>query len=251
MKLETMKILKVLFIEDDEIQQNELADYLKRRVGKIYFASNGEEGLEKYRLCNPNLILCDVRMPKMDGITMLAKLRKIDSSIPVLMLSALSDKDIILSAVDLNITNYLVKPVDLAKLESIMKQIALEIRTTTFNNSPKGEQLDSLKRDIIKFIKSETGKGPDEVKIKVENGNIVISIFGSMTVFEKGLMRNERNVSMINYLRTQFFVEREIELCRIICEEIGVSTQISKFHSDCLNDEVILNFMLETSNGFE
>ena len=67
-----LKFLRVLFVEDDEMQRQELSDYLKRRVGKIYFAKNGEEGLEKYKQCAPNIVICDIRMPKMDGLKMVS-----------------------------------------------------------------------------------------------------------------------------------------------------------------------------------
>lgn len=71
-----LKKVKLLFIEDDEIQRKELSTFLKRRVEKIYVAENGEEGLDKYKALKPDIIITDLRMPKMDGLEFVKKIRE-------------------------------------------------------------------------------------------------------------------------------------------------------------------------------
>lgn len=241
---ENLKGLKVLFVEDDEVQRQELAGYLKRRVGKLYFASNGEEGLVKFRQCDPNLVLCDVRMPKMDGLKMVAELRKMDANIPILMLSALSDKETILSAVDLNITNYLIKPIELNKLEKALEQIAFEFERDNRGTSDhlNGELLDALKRLVIKYIKAESGKGPEDIRIRVTNRQVEIDIFGALTTLEKNMIKNENNVNMVNYLRNQFYSDRSEDLSCLISDHFDFKVNLLSFTTDSKLDVTYLCF---------
>ncbi len=241
-----LKFLKVLFVEDDEMQRQELSDYLKRRVGKIYFAKNGEEGLEKYKQCAPNIVICDIRMPKMDGLKMVSILRTWSSTIPIIMLTALSDKESILAAVDLGITNYLIKPVDLNKLEKHLDQAAKEIikREDSMQNNLSGEGLDQLKRNLIKYIKAEMGKGPNEVNIKHNNHQMLITVFGAMTLMERNLMKNERNINMVNYLRNQLYSDNQMCFCKMVEETLNIAVKWVSCSTDCLLDETLLT--LET-----
>lgn len=242
-----LKFLKVLFVEDDEMQRQELSDYLKRRVGKIYFAKNGEEGLEKYKQCAPNIVICDIRMPKMDGLKMVRILRSWAPLIPIIMLTALSDKESILAAVDLNITNYLIKPVDLNKLDEYLDQAAKEIvkRENHMQNSFSGEGLDLLKRNLIKLIKLETGKGPNEVNLKHNNQHLTITFFGAMTLMEKNLMKVEKNINMINYLRDQLYSDNQILICKMIEDELDITVKWESCSTDCLVDETRLTLAVQ------
>ena len=71
-----LKNIKLLFVEDDDIQRTELCTFLKRRVDKIYSAKNGEEGFEKYLSLKPDMILTDLRMPKVDGLDLVKRIRE-------------------------------------------------------------------------------------------------------------------------------------------------------------------------------
>jgi YesN/AraC family two-component response regulator len=66
---------KVLYVEDDEMQRENLKIFLKRRVGKLYMAENGKEGFKVFEEQNPDIIITDLKMPVMDGIEMSKKIR--------------------------------------------------------------------------------------------------------------------------------------------------------------------------------
>ena len=65
--------LKVLYVEDEEFHREQLGIFLKRRVGKLYLAENGKDGLNKFKELNPDIIITDLKMPEMDGIEMTQK----------------------------------------------------------------------------------------------------------------------------------------------------------------------------------
>ncbi len=101
----------ILIVEDEPLLLNVLSKKLKSEGFKVKSVENGLEGLEKLEKEQFDLILLDVVMPEMDGITMLKKVRSSshNSEIPVIMISNLEDPVIIAQAISLNSFDYLVK----------------------------------------------------------------------------------------------------------------------------------------------
>lgn len=102
----------LLFVEDDLILQRMYQTLMKNHGYSVIPAMNGEEGLQKALSEHPDLILLDIRMPKMDGMTMLSKLRQDPwgASAKVIILTNLEPTDNILKGVvENNPTYYLIK----------------------------------------------------------------------------------------------------------------------------------------------
>lgn len=113
---ELLKQINLLYVEDDENIRDLLQKVLNRKVKNLYIACDGAEGLEKYYKYKPDIILTDIKMPKMDGITMSKKIRELDSSVPIIVLSAHSELNYFLDAIDINVSGFLMKPLDREKL---------------------------------------------------------------------------------------------------------------------------------------
>ncbi len=92
-------IYKILIVEDEKLFQDLLIDYLsKDSIFQIYTANNGREGLETALNRNPDIILLDIRMPIMDGITMMKEMKKSEQlkNIPIIFLTSVDpDEEII------------------------------------------------------------------------------------------------------------------------------------------------------------
>jgi DNA-binding response OmpR family regulator len=102
---------KILIIEDETSLIEVLANKITSEGFEVIKASNGEEGLETALSSHPDLILLDIIMPKMDGITMLTKLRE-DAwgrNVPVVILTNLSDNEIVARSIQNGVYDYLVK----------------------------------------------------------------------------------------------------------------------------------------------
>ena len=114
---------KILIIEDEISLRNALSEKLTSEGFDVLQAKNGEEGLESALIKKPDLILLDVIMPKMDGITMLGKLRENSwgKHVPVIILTNLSSGSDILKSVEKKVFSYLIKSD--WKLEDIIKKI--------------------------------------------------------------------------------------------------------------------------------
>ncbi len=120
--LEKLKSLTILYAEDEEGIRRNIADSLKYYAKDIYEASNGQEAYEIYTEKQPDIILSDIHMPILDGIAFIKKIRQENRQIPVVMITAHTDKKYLLEAVELHMEKYIVKPVDLDELFEILEK---------------------------------------------------------------------------------------------------------------------------------
>jgi len=109
--------LHILYVEDELMTRNELSRFLKRRLQHLSVAENGLEALLLFENNPPDILISDLRMPDMDGLELTARIRALGYNTPIIITSALSDTETILSAVDRGIVKYLVKPIDTNKLK--------------------------------------------------------------------------------------------------------------------------------------
>ncbi|WP_422445676.1 MULTISPECIES: SpoIIE family protein phosphatase [unclassified Endozoicomonas] len=108
----------ILVIDDDTIVRESIVAYLQGIGFKTHEAGNGQQGLHIFRDCHPDLILCDLRMPIMDGLTMLSQVRSEASDIPFIVVSGAGVMTDVVEALHLGASDFLVKPiVDLEVLE--------------------------------------------------------------------------------------------------------------------------------------
>lgn len=114
---------KLLIIDDEKMIAEPLAERFESEGFKIEMATDGEEGLQKALEILPDLILLDVVMPKMDGLTMLGKLRENEKgkNIPVIVFTNTNDAEKISKAVEGGASEFLVK-VDWS-LEDLVKKV--------------------------------------------------------------------------------------------------------------------------------
>jgi DNA-binding response OmpR family regulator len=115
--------MKILIVEDDERISDAIAEELSDRHYAVEVAYDGEEAWELLDVFTYDLILLDVMMPKMDGITLCQKIRAKGNSIPILMLTAkdtIGDKVI---GLDAGADDYIIKPFDLEELTARIRAL--------------------------------------------------------------------------------------------------------------------------------
>ncbi len=113
---EALKRLSLLYVEDDADIREELARYLRRRVGTLRTAANGREGLEAFREMRPDVVITDIMMPVMDGLRMAEEIKSLDVDTPVVVTTAFNEHDLLLKAIDAGIDKYVLKPIDVEAL---------------------------------------------------------------------------------------------------------------------------------------
>lgn len=113
---ERLKGMTILYAEDEEGIRKNISDSLRYYCKDVFEAENGEEAYQIFEEKKPNIILSDIHMPKMDGIEFVKKVREVSRDIPVVMITAYTDKEYLLEAVELHMEKYIIKPVDLDDL---------------------------------------------------------------------------------------------------------------------------------------
>ena len=116
---------KLLYVEDDDLARETSLELFSNFFNNIDTAKNGQDGLEKFKSSSYDLIITDIKMPKLDGIEMFRAIRDIDSDIPVLFLSAHNEASFFVEAIKLNVSGYILKPLD---IEQFTTQISKSIR---------------------------------------------------------------------------------------------------------------------------
>lgn len=117
----------ILIIDDDEFNLFFIKKCIQKFTDKIYTATDGESGYLLYLRYKPDLIITDISMPFMDGLQLATKIRLEDDQTPIIIQTAIDDKNIILNAIDLGITNYLVKPLNPKAIESTISKVLEQV----------------------------------------------------------------------------------------------------------------------------
>jgi len=116
--------LKILFVEDDDLMRNTIANILSKHVEEVVLAANGLEGLELFKTEKPDIVITDIMMPKMNGLEMIRKIRQEGISVKIVVVSAYSEKENFLRSITLGVNNFLIKPISYRDLLKIIDELA-------------------------------------------------------------------------------------------------------------------------------
>ncbi|QGW28971.1 sigma-54-dependent transcriptional regulator [Phnomibacter ginsenosidimutans] len=147
----------ILIIDDERAIRNTLSEILQHEGYKIDVAENGEEGFEKFKKNSYDVVLCDIKMPKMDGIEFLEKSREVNPDVPLIMISGHGNIETAVEAVKKGAYDYISKPPDLNRL-------LITIRNATDKTTLVAETK-TLKRKISK-VQEIIGESEPIQKIK-------------------------------------------------------------------------------------
>jgi nitrogen regulation protein NR(I) len=118
---------KVLLIDDDRSMRHLIAGTLKHMDAELIVATTGEEGIAQLEAQQPDVVLLDVMLPDISGIDACQRLHKLAPKVPVIFVTAGGTSDTAIEAMKLGAFDYLLKPLDLSRVQELVAQ-ALEIR---------------------------------------------------------------------------------------------------------------------------
>jgi DNA-binding NtrC family response regulator len=112
----------ILIVDDDEIMQQTLSDVLKKKGYEIFSVSSGNGALSIIKKNIIDLVLLDMRLPDVDGIEVLKKIKELDTEILVIMMTAYSDVQTAVSAMKSGAYHYINKPFELEELKLLIEK---------------------------------------------------------------------------------------------------------------------------------
>lgn len=149
--------LSILCVEDEDGVRKPIINTLKYYFGKVYEASDGQEGLNAYEKYTPDIILCDIQMPVMNGLEMIRQIRKKDNSTPIILLSAYNSEEYLMELINLHVQHFILKPINATNLEEALA------------NALQGRHTGSLKLNKNTFLDI------DNLCLHVEDKKITLS----------------------------------------------------------------------------
>lgn len=150
--------LKLLCVEDTETTLLIYKAVFDPLFKEVFVAKNGQEALEILQKNKIDIVLSDYEMPVMNGIEMITEIRKSDLKIPIILVTGISDVDIVIEALRLRVSNFLQKPIDVESLLEVMdRTVKLIIADETIKKENQ-EKLKALqKRDEYLSYQEELG----------------------------------------------------------------------------------------------
>jgi len=128
MKNKKIKDISILLAEDETELRDYLVEYLQLFFVKVYWAKDGQDAYMIYLDKHPDIIITDINMPIMDGLSLISKIRQRDKDTKVVVMSAHSEEEKLLRAVELHLETYLIKPIKTDKLKSVLFESVESLR---------------------------------------------------------------------------------------------------------------------------
>lgn len=173
----------ILIIDDEKAIRKTLTEILSYEGYKIDEASDGEEGLKKFSSTTYDVVLCDIKMPKMDGLEFLEKAREVNGDVPIIVISGHGNIETAVEAVKKGAFDYISKPPDLNRLlitlrnaldkqslvteTKVLKRKVSRVQDMVGNSSPIKKIKDTIEKvaptDARVLITGENGVGKELV----------------------------------------------------------------------------------------
>ncbi|MFQ3580123.1 MAG: response regulator [Bacteroidales bacterium] len=179
--------MTVLIVEDDFASRQMLKYAIEKENYECILADNGIEGLEFFMKKKPNVVITDVRMPQLDGLSLLENIRKVKQDTIIIIVTGHGNEELALKAFELGASNYLKKPIDLHELKIQLKQYSslFEKKKITRHISDfiKKQQLElcidndiNIVQSVVRFLVEKTGNffnNKEQIRIELGLGELI------------------------------------------------------------------------------
>jgi two-component system, OmpR family, response regulator ArlR len=201
MNKELLKTLKILIVEDEKRLAQLLKDAISDSFFSVVIAKDGEEGLKKFQIFKPDIIITDIMMPICDGLQMTQKIKELDEFIPIIVLSAHSEKEKLLKAIDLGISKYFIKPFDPEEVIEHINKIAPKLNKQKRVNLKDEYIFDNNSMSLYKktVLITLTKREKEFFHLLIKNKNSIVS----SSVIKESLWSEE-----VNDERLRTFIKR-------------------------------------------
>lgn len=142
MDLKYLKNMNVLYVEDDENIAHPTVSLLEKFFHKIYHSDNAENALEIVQNEVIHLLITDIELPGMSGMTLCEEIRKTDQNLPIFITTIHDDYNILKKAIKLNLVDFLVKPISSSSIINALAESLNRIRNNDDLMTKIGDNID-------------------------------------------------------------------------------------------------------------
>jgi len=130
-----LKNFTILFVEDDRDTQAHISLLLKEEVKEFYQAFDGNEGFKLFEEKKPDIVIADINMPVCNGFEMIKQIKELDAEVPVLVMSAIDDRENLLQVINLGTSGFISKPISVELLFERLKGIVEELEQKEYKST--------------------------------------------------------------------------------------------------------------------
>jgi diguanylate cyclase (GGDEF)-like protein len=153
--------ISILYVEDEHIILQSVKELLEDKVRNLYLAMNAKEALELFKKHRPEVVISDIKMPGMDGLTLLREIKKIKSDTKLVILTAFGKKNYLMDAITLGVDKFILKPVEessyFQELQDLSNSIKLEkqLRLEEERRKKAQNDLEEANKRLIKLARTD------------------------------------------------------------------------------------------------
>lgn len=181
-----MELYRIILVDDEEEVRKSIIQKIDwKAVGfqVVGDAENGEDALEKVELLDPDVVLTDIRMPYMDGLTLAEKIRQRCPLMKIVIFSGYDDFEYAKRAIKLNVTEYILKPVNVEELTAILKRIKTSLDEEIEQKRDVSRLRENYKKSLPilrdQFLKELVSRPMDRNTVKERMDEYGISLEGA------------------------------------------------------------------------
>ena len=196
--------LSIMYVEDDPVTRALVAQTLPKKFPEylIRTAENGKLGLQLYKEYQPEIVITDVNMPIMNGILMAAEIKAINPDVVIIAVTAYSETNYLLNAIEIGISHYVLKPIDYRKLfEAIEKSSAgIRLRKELAAQNNLISELNAALESTVLDMRREQECLCSSVCCNVVASMAIIRKYGNFVLQRTGSQITEPESHLIEYI---------------------------------------------------
>jgi len=183
----------LLYVEDNEGLRKKATQYFQKFFSDVIVAADGEEGLELFKKYRPQIVITDIKMPRMNGLKMLSAIKKIDPQVKAIVSSAYNEVDLLHKSIDLGVYHYMVKPINTEKmiklLIHLLEDIEMDKNRMVFENYM--DNIFNSQNDLLLLIEDKKLLLANDTAIEFFSYDSLKDFQNAFDTFEKYLQPHE------------------------------------------------------------
>jgi len=222
---------RILIVEDEGVVLQALFNIISRRYSKVFMAANAQKALSIFQAEDIDLVLTDIRMPGMDGLTMLQKMKIMKPDLRRLVMSAYSDSEYFLQSIDVGVDGYIVKPFLKDKILEAIEKSAESIRMERFAENSKQQLAVSEKE--LRELNETKDKFFSIIGHDVKTPVSTIASYSSLLIDDYEEMDKAEVIQILKIIRKSSL--RALDLLKNLLEWAKVQTGSIAYRPEVIN----------------